>query len=201
MMNFFLPVVIIFFFSVMAHEYAHGWVAYQLGDPTAKQAGRLTLNPFKHIDIFGTILFPGALFIMNSPIIFGWAKPVPVDFRRLKDPKKGMMLVSLAGPMTNLLIAFLFSRLLGVFVSEGVQLFFQYAVMINLVLAFFNLIPIPPLDGSHIIISVLPNRQAYYYSRLEKYGFIIVFVLLYFGVFRFFIWPLVLWTAALLGVS
>ncbi|MDP8265564.1 MAG: site-2 protease family protein [Candidatus Aceula meridiana] len=197
----FLKIALIFFPSVICHEYAHGWVAYRLGDPTAKNQGRLTLNPFKHVDPIGTIAFPMMLFFLRSPFIFGWAKPVPVNFARLKNPKRDMILVGAAGPATNLFLAVFLSRFLVFSLSEGSLYVLQMGVIINLALAFFNLIPIPPLDGSRIVMGILPHRAAYTYAKLEKYGIIIVFLLLYLGLLKHTIWPLVAIVASFLGVQ
>jgi len=197
----FLKIAVIFFLSVVCHEYAHGWVAYRLGDPTAKNQGRLTLNPFKHVDPVGTIGLPVILMVLHSPILFGWAKPVPVNFARLKNPKRDMIFVGAAGPATNFLLAFFFSRFLVFPLSESTLYVVEMAVIINLVLALFNLIPIPPLDGSRLVMGLLPHRAAYMYAKLEKYGIIIVFLLLYFGFLRNAVWPLVRIIASYLGVQ
>jgi len=179
-----LPVV----FAITAHEVAHGWVAKKYGDNTASMLGRLTLNPIKHIDLLGTIIIPGLLLITGTGFIFGWAKPVPVDPRNFKNPRQDMAVVALAGPASNLLMAVgwaLIARL-GVTIgtqAEAVSLPLIYTgiagISINLVLAMINLLPIPPLDGSRILTGILPNYWAWQYNRLERFGFIILLVLLY----------------------
>ncbi len=179
-----LPVV----FAITAHEVAHGWVAKKYGDNTASALGRLTLNPIKHIDLLGTIIIPGLLLISGTGFIFGWAKPVPVDPRNFKNPRQDMAVVALAGPVSNLLMAIgwaLIARL-GVTIgtqAEAVSLPLIYTgiagISINLVLAMINLLPIPPLDGSRILSGILPNYWAWQYNRLERFGFIILLVLLY----------------------
>jgi Zn-dependent protease len=200
-----LTIILILFSSIILHEYAHGWVAYQLGDPTAKQAGRLTLNPLKHIDLFGTILLPGVLILLRylgyDLFVFGWAKPVPVNFTRLRHPKKDMMWVGIAGPMTNISLAVFFSLLAKTYSSPEYAEFFGFAVFINLLLAIFNLIPIPPLDGSRIVMGLLPDRYSLAYSRLERYGIFIVVVLLYLGLFERVIVPIIAFFGQRLGVQ
>jgi Zn-dependent protease len=179
-----LPVV----FAITVHEVAHGWVAKKYGDNTASLLGRLTLNPIKHIDLFGTIIIPGLLLLSGTGFIFGWAKPVPVDPRNFKNPRRDMAIVALAGPVSNLLMAFgwaLIARL-GVTIgaqTEAISLPLIYTgiagISINLVLAILNLLPIPPLDGSRILTGILPSYWAWQYNRLERFGFIILVVLLY----------------------
>ena len=196
----------ILFLAIIPHEYAHGWVAYRLGDPTAKLAGRLTLNPLKHIDPVGSILLPGFLLILRflhvHTIVFGWAKPVPVDFFNLRNPKRDMIWVALAGPAMNFFLAFTLSQILRLNLSYWLSEIVTLAIFFNLLLAFFNLTPIPPLDGSRVLMGLLPHRYFQAYSRLEKYGILIVFVLLlYFGLFEKIILPLVIWAAKLLGVQ
>ena len=177
--------VIIFIFSVIIHEVSHGYAAYLQGDNTAKYAGRLTLNPIPHIDIFGSIVLPLFLVLSKIPIIVGWAKPVPFNPYNLRNQKWGEAIVAIAGPLSNIFIALVFGLLIRFglfpFLSEP----FQYIVLINLVLATFNLVPIPPLDGSKIIFSVLPNRLQGVRFFLERYGF---FILIF---FVFFLWQYV----------
>lgn len=176
-----LPVV----FAITVHEVAHGWIAKQYGDKTAYQQGRLTLNPLKHIDPWGTIIIPGLLLISFTGFIFGWAKPVPVDARNFKNPKKAMMMVALAGPLANLLMAIGWALLARVGVAvemEFISLPLIYSgvagITINLVLALINLLPIPPLDGSRIVSGLLPDYWAWRYNQLERYGFLILLLLL-----------------------
>ncbi len=179
-----LPVV----FAITVHEVAHGWVAKKYGDNTASILGRLTLNPIKHIDLFGTLIIPGILLMTGTGFIFGWAKPVPVDVGNFKNPRRDMAIVALAGPVSNLLMAFgwaLIARL-GVTIGAGIEavsLPLIYSgvagISINLVLAMLNLLPIPPLDGSRILTGILPSYWAWQYNRLERFGFVILLVLLY----------------------
>ena len=200
----FILTLSIFFFAVIIHEYAHGWIAWKLGDSTAKNAGRLTLNPLSHIDPIGTILLPLLLLATRSPVVFGWAKPVPVNFHSLGNPKKDMIWVGLAGPAANILFAILLSFILKFFVLTGNLLLTEVitmAIIINLVLAIFNILPIPPLDGSRVVMGILPREFGIRYAKLEPYGFIIIFGLLYLGLIGSVIWPLVMYFAALLGVN
>jgi len=193
-------VALIFFFSVILHEIAHGWTAYRLGDPTAKNAGRLTLNPIPHVDLIGTIALPTLLILGHSPIVFGWAKPVPVNFSFLRHPKRDMIWVGLAGPFVNIVLAVVFVTLIHMNIVPMVTPFFKMGVLVNLVLAVFNLIPIPPLDGSRFVMGILPRKMAFWYTQLERYGIIIVFLLLYFGVLDQILWPVVSFLSHCLGV-
>ena len=179
-----LPVI----FAITVHEVAHGWVAKKYGDNTASRLGRLTLNPVKHVDLFGTIILPGLLLMTGTGFIFGWAKPVPVDPRNFKRPLQDMAIVALAGPVSNLIMALIWALIirLGIFIgtnAETISLPLIYTgvagISINLVLAMINLLPIPPLDGSRILTGILPSYWAWQYNRLERYGFILLLVLLY----------------------
>jgi Zn-dependent protease len=174
-------------YSIIIHELAHGWVAYRMGDPTAKYAGRLTLNPIKHLDPIGTAM----LFIFG----FGWAKPVPVNFNHFHNTRLGLILVSSAGIIANMIFAFLavlLLRLLAPSSSGSIGQLLYYLAQINIMLASFNLIPIPPLDGSKILMGFMPERLQYALSRLEPFGFFIIIGLLYLGaldpIIHFFRW-------------
>ena len=178
-----LPVL----FAITLHEAAHGYVARFFGDPTAQQAGRISLNPLRHIDPMGTIVVPLVLLFvtrfMGGGLLFGWAKPVPVNWSRLRRPKQDMLWVALAGPAANLLMAILWAFSLRLFLESGLQesFWFEMAVAgvnVNLVLMALNLLPILPLDGGRILFSLLPNRLAWQYSKIEPYGLVIVVVLL-----------------------
>ncbi len=190
-------------FAVIIHEVSHGIVAYRLGDPTAKFAGRLTLNPLAHIDPIGMIIVPGVLLLLGSPFIFGWAKPVPVNFMNLRHPKRDMIWVGLAGPASNVLMALLGafplrSGWIGVQTLPGTLL--VSFVVINLVLAVFNFIPIPPLDGSRILMGLLPREAAYYVAMLEPFGFILLILFISMGMVRQLVWPIVVALLAALGI-
>jgi len=183
----FILIAVPLLYSVILHELAHGWVAYRMGDPTAKMMGRLSLNPLKHLDPVGTLM----LFIVG----FGWARPVPVNFANLRGSRKGVIFVSAAGIVVNTMLAFIAIFLLQFLTPSehgvaGKMLYFM--AQINIILAAFNLIPIPPLDGSKILMGFLSNRLQYRLSRLEPYGFFIIIGLLYFGVLNplidFFRW-------------
>lgn len=180
-------------FAITLHEVAHGWVAKHLGDRTAEMMGRLTVNPLRHIDPVGTVLLP-LMLMMFSPIIFGWAKPVPITWQNLRNPKRDMALVALAGPGANLLMAAFWLLVLqiaqglaGTIPATAVQ-FFNYmasaGIVINIVLMVLNLIPIPPLDGSRVVSAMLPGPWAYQYSRLEPYGIFVIMGLI-FGIYLF----------------
>lgn len=200
-----LLIATILFFAVVVHEYAHGWVAYKLGDPTAKLAGRLTLNPVMHIDPVGTIFLPGVLIALRllglNTFLFGWAKPIPVNFSRLNNPRRDMMLVGMAGPAVNVILAVVASQLTRFPMSLDVYKFVEAAVFINLLLATFNMIPVPPLDGSRLVMGLLPRQLAVPYSQLERYGILIVMAFIYMGVLDAVVLPIVEWAGRLLGVQ
>lgn len=185
-------------FSVMVHEISHGAVALRLGDPTAKNAGRLTLNPLKHLDPFGSLFLPLMMFFLGGPI-FGWAKPVPYNPLRLKNPKIGAGLIGAAGPLSNLLLAGVFGLLLrgiALYASGGMgetlYLFLQMIILINIALAVFNLIPVPPLDGASILFVFLPESQYKLRAFLSRYGFYIIILIIVFDGIRF-IGPVIEW--------
>lgn len=184
--------LVILLFSVIIHELAHGYAAFSMGDPTAKYEGRLTLNPLKHLDSFGSIILPLLLYISGSPILFGWAKPVPVNPYNFRDKKWGELKVSLAGPLSNISLAVFFGLVFR-FLPEnilignpGIIIALKYIITINLWLAIFNLIPIPPLDGSWILFSFLSDKYFYVKNFLRQYGIIILIFLILFGNFFWF---------------
>ncbi len=198
---FFVPLML----GIVCHEVAHGYAAYLQGDPTAKSRGRLNLNPIKHLDPMGTLMF--VLTAIVAPFVIGWAKPVPIDPRYFKNPRKGMVLVAIAGPATNFVLAVIFALLLRLMVTMavGVQpgttlasvmlpviLICTAGVVVNIVLGLFNLIPLPPLDGSNIIAGLLPPQLAYSYMRFGRWGMIVIILLLAFGILGQVLGPVLL---------
>ncbi len=208
-----IPVwVVPLLFSVILHEIAHGWVAYRCGDPTAARMGRLTLNPLPHIDPIGTVALPLLLIALHSPFVFGWARPVPVNFANLRSPRRDMIAVALAGPATNLLLAFLCVVVLhftGMVAPNapglsGALLYpigemAKVGLILNVVLAVFNMLPILPLDGGRVLFGLLPPRPALAMHRMERYGLVIVMVLLASNVLDRVIGPVVLFVVRALA--
>lgn len=201
-----LPVLL----AITLHEASHAYVANKCGDTTAKMFGRLSLNPIRHIDLFGTVILPIVIGLLtNFSMVLGYAKPVPINWSQLRNPRRDMILVALAGPFSNFLMAILWAggfkiaTLLHPEVSTP-ALFLLFTsragMIINLVLAFLNLIPIPPLDGSRVVSSLLPPRQAMIYAKVEPYGFFILLILVFTGVLGYFLTPLINGGIALLGM-
>ena len=191
--------------AIVLHECAHGWMANRLGDPTAKMMGRLTLNPLKHVDPVGTVIVPLSLYLLHafgfthSLVMFGWAKPVPVNFLALPHPRRDKILVALAGPATNLLIAFLLVQVLRSGFLFQLGEFFLWGVLLNVALAVFNMLPIPPLDGSRIVSGLIPDGWNNAYAKLEPFGIIIVILLVNLGWLNF-IDPLIYGAARWMGM-
>lgn len=189
-----LPVL----FAITVHEVAHGWIAKYLGDPTAQRLGRVTLNPFKHIDPIGTVLVPAALLLLKAPFVFGWAKPVPVTWENLRHPKRDMVLVAAAGPGANLMMAIFWGIVakLGLLLPASASLvagpmYFMglVGILINVLLMVFNLLPLPPLDGGRVAVGLLPGPWAWRLSRVEPFGFVILLALLFTGLLWVIIGP------------
>ena len=198
-------------FAITLHEAAHGYVAKHFGDLTAYAQGRISLNPLRHIDMTGTIIVPLALLLLSklfggSGILFGWAKPVPVNFSGLRHPKRDMLWVAAAGPGANLLMALFWALVLklAVIMPDGAYalpmgLMAKAGIQINVVLMVLNLLPVPPLDGGRIAVSLLPHRLSYYFSRIEPYGMFILLLLLLSGILGIIMWPLVNTVMRLIG--
>jgi Zn-dependent protease len=193
-----IPVqILILFFSVILHEVAHGAAAERCGDGTARERGRLTFNPIPHVDPLGTVLLPVLLAVTHSPVMFGWARPVPINPWRFRRPKRDLAIVGAAGPLSNLAVAGVSAALFRLALpftgpDHPAGRILLSAAAVNTVLAVFNLIPIPPLDGSRLLVGVLPRRLAIPYLRLEKYGFYIIFLLLFLGLNEWVLRPVVL---------
>ena len=186
-------------FAITLHEAAHGWVASKLGDHTARMMGRVTLDPTKHIDPIGTIAIPLVLLLSSSGFIFGWAKPVPINFNALRSGKNGMIWVALAGPGANMFMAICWLFIMIVAIKMNIAVLIEMGrvgILVNCVLAVFNLLPIPPLDGSRVISALLPNRLAYQYNQLEQYGLYILLGLMFLGGFNYLVRP---WVEFILG--
>ncbi len=194
---FFIAVAIVpVLFSIIFHEVAHGWMADKLGDSTAREHGRLTLNPLPHIDPVGSILVPIVLMILPGNFLFGWAKPVPFNplrFYQHINMRKGTMWVAAAGPLSNLLLAiisaFLYAATARFFHNEALMLFFYYALFFNVLLGFFNMLPIPPLDGSKVLMGILPREYDRFFMNIERYGFFILVGLMATGLLSVLLYP------------
>jgi Zn-dependent protease len=194
-------IAVVLLFSVIIHEVAHGYVALLNGDPTARLSGRITLNPIPHIDPIGTILLPLLLLVTHAGVIFGWARPVPVNPSYFRNYRLGEVTCSFAGPASNLLLAVLFAYLLRFKLGgPGLILLAYYGCTINIFLALFNLLPIPPLDGSHLVAAFLPFRLLQLYRYLEPVGFVIIILLFYTGLMGMIIMPIYRQIAAFLQV-
>ena len=196
---YFFQSFVLLMIAVSVHEFAHGWVAFMRGDTTAKYSGRLTLNPLAHIDPFWTLLLPLLLFVTSQGnFVFGAAKPVPINYWALKNPKRDILWVGLAGPLANFIFALIIALLLKFLPLPP---FVTKLLVINVVLAIFNLIPVPPLDGSRILMGLLPAGPAAQFARIEPYGFIILVLLISTGGMGLIIWPLIDLVLRMLGVS
>ncbi|MCM8811851.1 MAG: site-2 protease family protein [Candidatus Omnitrophica bacterium] len=200
----FLLLFPLFMVSVMVHEVSHGWVALFLGDPTAWKAGRLTFNPFKHIDPVGTVGLPLFLMLLRAPVVFGWARPVPVNALYFRHPRRDMLWVGAAGPLANYSLAAAAAFMLKFFQEWLPPLaipLVRYLILVNLLLGTFNLLPIPPLDGSRVLGGLLPAHAARMLALLEKWGIVLVMALLYLGVIDRIMMPVVYHMARFLGVQ
>jgi Zn-dependent protease len=174
--------VIMLLISIVIHEVAHGVAAWRLGDPTAKSEGRLTLNPVVHMDLVGSLLVPGLSIIVGAPVLIGWAKPVPINPRFFRNPSRDMMVVAIAGPLSNLCLVGIAILLFNLGVGDDMGYWLIRFIQLNTVLAVFNLFPIPPLDGSRILSHFLPFQGREILNRIEPYGFFIVLLLAYMGI-------------------
>ncbi|MFH1729724.1 MAG: site-2 protease family protein [Pseudomonadota bacterium] len=207
--------IVPFILSLSVHEFAHAWMANRLGDPTAKNLKRMTLDPRSHIDLFGSIIFPLINIIFPSALFFGWGKPVPVNHLNFKDAKKGMLWVSLAGPVSNVILAIICAVIYRIIINtypiilmvnsgftilQPLVIFLNIMISINVALAFFNMIPVPPLDGSKILAGVLPDKYTDLIYRYEQFGFFFLMILLITGLYRIFAFPAVLFIKILTGV-
>jgi Zn-dependent protease len=195
-------------FAITIHEVAHGWVALKFGDKTALMMGRLTINPIKHIDPLGTILVPGVLLALGG-IIFGWAKPVPVTPQNLRNPRRDMAIVAVAGPASNLLMAIFWAAIMKIGLLLGgesprfaIPIIYmgQAGIFINLMLMVLNLVPLPPLDGGQFVSNLLPPKKAYYFDKIEPYGFLILLVLLATGILTKILGPIIFYLWHLLTI-
>jgi Zn-dependent protease len=199
----FLILLPIFMVAVTVHEVSHGWVAWRLGDPTAKRLGRLTLNPLKHLDPIGTVALPLLLILVHAPFVFGWARPVPINPLAFARPRQALLWIGLAGPAANFALAIAAAGLLSwarMGWPDWLVFGLQYLILLNLVLGMFNLLPIPPLDGSRILTGLLPLPYARWLFLLERWGVLLILLLLYLGVIDRWLWPSVLSLARWLGV-
>ncbi|HVY67333.1 MAG TPA: site-2 protease family protein [Patescibacteria group bacterium] len=197
-----IVIFVILIFSAIVHEVCHGLVAERFGDDTAREQGRITLNPLPHIDPFGSILLPLLLLWAGSPIVFGAAKPVPVNFDNLKPRRLGMAMVALAGPLANYALAVVFALIIKLGLSNSIATpILLEAVLINLVLGTFNLVPIPPLDGSKVLGAVLPERFTYWILSWERWGFVLVLLFLYLGWLEYILLPVIMGFSKLFGID